>query len=586
MSIFGINLHLSKLNMPKTIWIIRVAYYALMLSIVALIYLTVDMYNMNYDILIESIVDNLKRPDLSNILRNTHFTAQRFELTRKFLLCFGLILSFLFFLLLFKREYLFGKSEQLMQQAKNSWFKIKVWIKSVTRETKFLLIVLLLFIIVRFIFFNLIYPITYDEAWNYNYFLHSKIYYSLVAYNNYPLHNLICWPIVKIFGSNLIVLRLTSLIFAISTTYLIVFLTYKLGSNRTLAICSGFIFASLPATIFYSLLSRGVVLEVFFSVSVISILTNKFQIRISRRALFCLGILNSLGTFSMLSHGYFIIFSFGALLVYSIAARSLTLFISSIEYLMYSIVFSLILLSPMIFSIGISRGLTASATGGNLLALHDLPFHCYSFFVSGHAFILYFLIVSNLYFIIRPDSHFRILPYINLSLLSATFIIPFITNVYPPERALAFLTVPACLSMTQLLLVLKRKMKIATTLLLTIGFHLTSIDSSYLNWSRSMDNEIKKLSFRLIQLKVHSFYNNQEKSLYYIPLFQYYYTIKNLPFELCSSVKSSSRYCNVIDYSDFDCVVSDTLPTRQFLFLDRIDGVNYYVNNTKVKFKR
>ena len=97
-----------------------------------------------------------------------------------------------------------------------------------------------------------------------------------------------------------------------------------------------------------------------------------------------------------------------------------------------------------------------------------------------------------------------------------------------------------------------------------------------------MDEKNKLLAQRLIKLNVHSFYNNQSKTLYYIPAFQYYYLAQNESFEFCSSVKSSSRYCNTSDFSQYDCIISEQKPDGPFVLIDSIDGVYYFLHEGKL----
>ncbi|KXK43870.1 MAG: hypothetical protein UZ11_BCD004000430 [Bacteroidetes bacterium OLB11] len=93
-----------------------------------------------------------------------------------------------------------------------------------------MLAICLFIILTRSFYFANSYYIQYDEAWNYNYFLAHNPVYTIFAYNNYPLHNLVSSFFLTFLPANTVVLRLPSILIGIFSCLFVFAIIQKYGT--------------------------------------------------------------------------------------------------------------------------------------------------------------------------------------------------------------------------------------------------------------------------------------------------------------------------------------------------------------------
>lgn len=518
-----------------------------------------------YDILLNSILNDMGRMDLKKIITEKYFPLHKYELIKKGSYILPVIcLGFPF--------YLFWKIKSVRRLVENSivvfqifFSNVKNTFSSTHKRVKIMFCLLLLFVFTRGIYYTLSYEIIYDEAWNYNYFLSKNPLYSLIAYNNYPLHNIITGIFVKIFGSSLWVLRLPSILMSLLLATTTFFIAKKIFCNDWIALLCSTLLGMLPVFTFYSFLSRGVLFEVFFASIVTYFLFNITRNKKpSHQKLLFIAFLNACGMMAMLSHIYFIFLTTFALFLFSFFQKKIrikTIFF----YNIYSIIFIALFFLPMILTTGFSLGINAAVAKGNsYLALHHLPFHCYSDLNGASVYSFYFLILVCVYAIFIYRKSVDVFLYIlALVIITSPLLINIFTGIFPPERAMAFQIIGVVIIIG---FIIKRYSFYIKNTYFNYAFYLIMVvflsiklqNHPYINWSKKLDIEVKSVAEILLKYNANSIYSESSQFKYFFPGIIYYYNLQGKKIDIYTSDMASVRYLKERD-NNTRFVVSDTI---------------------------
>ncbi len=537
-----------------------------------------------YDTLVQTILDGLHRQDLYTILMTQFFTPTKYEQV-KMLASIGSGFSFLMMLgLWYKRENGIHALTCFVQDIAKARQGFKKTFQFQTKTNRKLFYILLFFIFVRSIYYATTYFIQFDEAWNYNIFLHQHLFYSVVAYNNYPLHNLVTWFFVQAFPSSLLAMRMPSILIGICNCVLVFCIVKKLLANEISALFAMLIFACLPVSVFYMLYARGVLFEVFFALLVIYFIVQFLDKGFSLKSVFYLALLNALGTYSMLSHPYFILMSGIGIFCILLYQKKGSQIKYSVLYVLLSLVCSAFLLLPMYLGTGFSLGLEAAMSHSRFLSLHHaIPFHCYSDLITGSPYTFYVLIFANICFVWYGKKNAECIFYIailNLFLLGSVFIIPFITYTYAVERAYSFLVIVPVMSIGMLFHFLSLQWKYVIGLSIVIVLSILSHKHDYLNWSKQLDKEVRQLSELYIAHHITEVYNMHTNYYYFVPGIEYYLNVQHQSMSYTTSLQSSKRYeANGVSKP---CIVADsTFTDTNYFLLYRLKKMEVFVQKKR-----
>lgn len=530
-----------------------------------------------YEDLIEFIISSLHRPDLKTLITGRYFPPDKLIRLQVFvgILSF-LSIGFLFYYLK-RRHYILGiiKSINLLIINKLMGF-LRVFTGLSVAE-KCVLGCILSFVLIRSFYYASTFNIQYDEAWNYNYFLKRHVIFSLFAYNNYPLHNLMTWPLVKILSPHVIILRIPSILSGLAAGLVVFHLSHRLTKHKVVSMLFMLLFFCLPNTVFYMLYARGVMMEVFFAGLIIYLLYPFISTGLSssKRTLIATVFMNGLATLSMLSHVYFIALTTMAMLFIGLSERNREKIVFSIQYGIFALVFSSVLLLPMVLGTGIGSGISAGLSHLNFLALHDAPTQCYSDFISGHGYGIYALMMFNfLLIVLNPGKTTGRLALFNLCLLSGIWLIPGLTQTYPAERTLGFLSLT---TITTLCLVFKwilefqapdldsipehghkkRFLGSSILILLAMWMQIHSHHHRFIRWSERLDHEVLSLSSDMMEHHIDRVYNQCNRFAYFVPGIEYYFSLNDRNFNYTTSDSSSTRYVSQKQSKDeyvIDCI--------------------------------
>lgn len=501
-------------------------------------------YFISYDELIHAALNEIARPDLYDVVTQHYFTQDKFDLLKTASWFISvLFLAALVAYVRWRKSILnyFQKSTQgIFAHARA--FKQSLFRNS--REVNILLIVSLLAVLCRSIWYATTFYIQHDEAWNFNFFLQKNILFSLFAYNNYPLHNVVSWFVLQLLPISTFVLRLPSILTGLLCCMLVFVSVKKIFKSEWTAFGSMLIFACLPMSVFYMLYARGVIFEIFFALLICYLIYQYLQQKVTINKIVFLALLNALGVASMLSHVYFIAFSSAGILLYLIFQKEKQWHFI-VLYSVLSVLFSLIFLSPMIFGSGISPGLNAGTADANYLVLHYLPFHCYADYSTGLWFGFYILIALNLLMFWKKEAlQYRQLILINLVLLISPLIIRYTTGAWIPERALAFLIVVPVSTFAMVVTVfrIQRIVIISFSLVAAILLSIVVYQHPKLNWSKEKDRQVYQLASIMKAQNLKEIYNESNEFIYYIPGIQYYFLIDKKQILYGTSIAGSNRF--------------------------------------------
>jgi hypothetical protein len=378
--------------------IAKILFTSLIILLLGFILVLIMIRMTDYQALVNFVLKQLHRPELVSIIRQQYFTIEKFSLLQNIAAYIIPILVIGIILLLFKSKRIISSLSAFSKIVIDEKRNHAELLRNAPMSHSILLIGLSVFAVFRFAWMNHQYPIQYDEAWNYNYFLHGSFFNSLVAYNNYPLHNLITYPIVQLLGEDVWVLRLPSLLFAIATMYALYIVVQQLFSYKALSVLSSLIFITLPAVVYYSFYARGVMIHLFFAVWICFYTIRLIEEKFSLSKMMFVALLHSFALWSMLSHVYFMGVIFLFAIVVSIMQSSFRYLTQSMFILVLSALISTIIFLPMILGSGIRLGTHAALHAGNQTTLHYAPFENYSLFIVGNRFLLYGLLVSSFIF--------------------------------------------------------------------------------------------------------------------------------------------------------------------------------------------
>ena len=523
---------------------------------------TVYFFSHSYASFIQALLASIQRPDLETVIRTHYFSLEKFNRMR-WCLVISVVISTAILLALYryKKEYN-HLIDRIIRSLSNYLNSIQRILLSFSKTGRIALALLLFILLCRSIYMATTFYIQYDEAWNYNLFLDKQLFYSIGAYNNYPLHNIVSWCLVHLLGSSVVVLRLTSILSGLFCTFVVALFVQHFVKNEKLALLAAALFCCLPVSLFYMLYARGVLLEMAVALLVSFLILHYSNIGFTLKRVLFVSVLNAIGTYSMLSHPYFIVGSFAALLLYSLLYEQKNCLLV-LAYGFFSLLFSGSMLIPMMLGTGLSP-VIAVLSHHQAIQLNDIIRYVerVSFFITGFSTSFYFLFVFSiglLVYIFRKNNLLCLLSLFNCSWLLLPVFIPLLTNVYPPERALSFLVLVP-LNSAVLFFYYLDKMHLVRFMVYPLSlfslwvFSYNTYTHPFLNWSRELDKQVMDVAMVLKQNHITRVYNDSREFDYFIPGIEFYFKQHHRPIEFSSSSISSTRYASTID-ATIQCVV-------------------------------
>ncbi len=541
-----------------------------------------EIWQSSYTQFLHQILQAIDRPDLNKPIREQYFPEAKYHAVQIGCTIVLLLCALLYILMLYAHRRVTKSIHQLLGFGAEKKRELTSLWQSTTLRARILFLLILVAILIRSIFYVFYFPIQYDEAWNANLFLRKSWYYSLAAYNNYPLHNLCTWLFVQGFGDSVFVLRLPSVLAGLSVCMLIGLGIYAITRRENLALVGILLFACMPVSVFYMMYSRGVIFELGFAVLSVMMLQRFTQQGINHKKIFLLAFVQALGVFSMLSHIYFCMALSAALLIWVLSQRlSLRFFFS---FLMEMFVLCVLFLLPMLLGTGIRPGWQAAVSSQTISIVSWWTFvKETSSFVSASSWFLpmSFLLLPIVLFLTYKKQNIGLcISILMLSIMALLFVIPASTHVLPPPRTFGFMVLIPWFLCLLFFAWIETKSLWGFGISLAVwlsGLSYQSHTHPFLNWSYQLDKQVAIIADKMGKAKIHTVYNDCRSFDYFIPGISYYTHRLYEDIHFASSAPNSTRY-QMQDLSRFDCIVVDQMaaPPLGFFVLYRFDDIVVY----------
>ncbi len=542
--------------------VLRFIYFAsLMTVLVVLATMTAMLWLYSYLDFTYLIAKSAGKLEVLDLVRTRFFTMQKFLFARYLmsglLLAYAIVLPFL----IRKSELVtvhFSEFIKEVAQFGRQWFILIRGSSFIQRVFAGLLFVLLL---VKTIFY-LQYPVQYDEAWTYNYFVSNNLLVALSVYNNHPLFVVLANLCKHLPFSVSVNLRLPVVLFGfLSVAAMFAFLLRFFPYWVAMAGCYFFAFSG-PVT-FYMLYARGYILLTFFvivstySLFKLWVFPNEMVIKRSKwRMIFVLSCI--LGFYAMPTFVYhFTILSCFGLLA-AIFNKRMD-WIWEMGKSIGSIVLGVSLVyMPMLLGTGIGLGVQVATESNHWIWVWQ-HFSKYIsrtwYFLIGTAFHWeYVLIIMLCIFWSYRQSNNQRKQITIFSLFSLAMILFAYTlqRVFIPERIWTYLAVFLSILFAGIVSAIYSRMASNKFRLAIIGFitlctvctnaYLTH-QNDFINWSYQRDSNSKMIANLFMLHRVQRYYLNLD---YYKPMIEYYHKIEETSIQPVSGNQQS------IDFQPFE----------------------------------
>jgi len=559
-----------------------IVFFIPVLLLLRALFFCIELWQSSYTQFLHQILQAIDRPDLNNLIREQYFPEAKYHGLQVGCSIVLLLCALLYILMLYAHRRVTKSIHQLLCfGAEKKRQLISLW-QSTTLRARILFLLILVAILIRSLYYVFYFPIQYDEAWNANLFLRKSWYYSLSAYNNYPLHNLCTWLFVQGFGDSVFVLRLPSVLAGLSVCMLIGLGIYAITRRENLALVGILLFACMPVSVFYMMYSRGVMFELGFALLSFLMLHRFTQQGINHKKIFLLAFVQALGVLSMLSHIYFCMALSVALLIWVLSQRlSLRFFFS---FLIEMFLLCVLFLLPMLLGTGIRPGWQAAVSPHTISIVSWWTFiKETSSFVSASSWFLpisFLLLPIVLYVTYIKQKVGLCISILLLSMMALLFVIPASTHVLPPPRVFGCMVLIPWFVYLLFFAWIESKSLWGFGLSLAVcisGLSYQSHTHPFLNWSYQLDKQVAVVADKMGKAKIHTVYNDCRSFDYFIPGISYYAYRLHEDIHFASSAPNSTRY-QMQDISRFNCVVVDqtVAPPPGFFMLYRFDDIVVY----------
>ncbi len=493
-----------------------------------LIFITFWLINSSYDELSSSFLGAIGRIELKKQFEQA-FSLSKFSFLKVFLVIFTIFYSIIEFFLYKNTQFIIENIKKGSIILKNDIQYFVINTGKISRKQSYSLFLVLFLAIVKSIYFGATIPISYDEAWTYNYFssqfpLLAACYYP--AANNHVLFSIVSAFFEKLpFFSPVFLIRLPSIL-ACFAAFFVFFGTVKQWFGTRFGLFSLVFFTSIYGVVLYSWLARGYAFQLLFTCInlhfFLKIIANDTQNNTENhriKNLFYYGFSLFLGLYTVPSFLYYWL------------AMSVIYFILKIKeikngsklnqnrrqffgfMIANTLVFIAILIAftPIFISSDLKIAFQHSnfPIGNNVLGAFRYVFNdIFSYFTSKNIFIaifFVFLIISSLFLVIfkeKNDLNRKIIV-ISLFFVGLPFLFFILQQAYLPSRIFIF-----CLPFVAILLAYpfaKYKASVSGVLPLFLVLFLMQA----LDYDASYDGDSAKLGEKLVDLQAANIYTHE-----------------------------------------------------------------------------
>jgi len=544
----------------KFIWLLLIVLCATLL-IGVLWFLT-----FSYAGIIDFAITQLQRPDLRAQLISQYFTHEKFEQLKTLITFISIIPVSCIIILWVKRKAIWKTAAQIILAMKQKLRKLASTFVDIDSSTQYGLAIIIVLVTVRSFWYATHYYAQYDECWNYNYFLSNSPLNTLVAYNNYPLHNIFTFGLLQLLPDTTLIMRLPSIFFGIVNILLVFALSKQLFGKNQLALMASVIYAVLPMTVFYMLYARGVSIALTFCL----LLMHYFLVKkIARWDQYDIMIVISMGVLSMYSMTTMVVFFsllVGFALLSAMLHRNLPAMKKGVGIYLAILFFSALLYTPMLLGSGFDIATSSDYGFSNfqwpaffqqlsVIARNQIGFY------NG----LYIMLPLGLvgYFFSTKKS----LVLFSITLLAIPFLLATIFKLYLPARAISFMIFGYLFIIIIIIEIFIRRFGmpvswIIVTLVILMGSYV-SHTHTFMTWSAKPDKAAYEIAELFRQQDIQEIYDQSEHFSYFAPALGYYSRLSKLDFRYYTSNKNSLRFLSLEQYHGNTFAISKLNYNRQ-----------------------
>ena len=520
----------------------------------------------SYDNLLALIIHKLNRPDLYPLFRNNLFTKDRYEQLYKFhWILYPIIIVIIIITIRLKK-----RLDKLLSFIYLTFIKyiksLTSFFKSHNRNQRLVLLVFFVIYFLLSLYKILSRGITFDEAWNYNYFISKPPYFSFLLFNTYPLYHFIASVIDFIPFDPCITGRLISTItgaFFLLSMYVFTFKKY----NFNIAILVLVILLATPLLIIFSAIIKGVILCVAISLIHFYATIQYIKCKSNKSYLFIYLISSFLNILSMPTA---IIFSMAtgiyiALQYLMLNKKEWEALFKIILYSTITIIISLLFYLPIICSSGKNKILGVE-NAGDYFGLFQSFFFITSKLFWGNKYVNIVLLLSGIIALLFSKSKSD-----KVTLGGSVFIIIlsciFFLFKKTEDRSIAFLLVPYLIIiiylLNKVLMRINTKFRYAFTwsfyaVFILLVFPLYFYTYEFANPKGADKTLSKRISDVLMNNHVTTCYIQHADFWINCPEIEYYYSRKKQHWDMHNSQDWSTRYKVYSINDSYDCIITDT----------------------------
>lgn len=533
------------MKLANAIW------FSLLLFLLVIVAGVIWVMTSGYNELIDFAMQQLQRPDLRTMIEGRYFTLDKYNRLQRAGFSALPVLLALVGLLFIKRKNAVSIIDSVFTQGKKFLLSIKDGIKSSDKPIRITMLVLLVLVLLRSVYYALHYYPQYDECWNYNYFLSNNFFTTIFASNNYPLHNIVTLLFLKVLPDSTFIMRLPNILLGSINLILIFHLCKKVFNHDILSVTAVGIFAVLPTAVFYMLFARGVMLALLFALLILYYFILKPITIWSKTDQITLSILGALGCYSMISFPLFLIMLFIIYGLQGILKKDGTAIKKLVWTTVGIVIGAGLLYLPMFLGSGLS--LVANSTYGvasfnwneYLDATLKVSRDQIGFYYGAYTFIAFNVLLLFL-------SNRKKIMVLNILLLLLPYIIPLLLKTYLPARALGFQAIAYLFTLLLIFEYLFQKFNIAvilvTSIFTIIGFNYISTTHTFFDWSARPDKGVYEIAQLMQKEGITSYYDFDGRFAYFVPGILYHHKIQGKQIAYKTSNKNSARYLPIEEY--------------------------------------
>ena len=452
-----------------------------------------------------------------------------------------------------------------LNYCKAQWFEFLISVKSLSTKEQFIFWAITALFLIKSYYFVYYWPMQYDEAWTFNYFIHPSWIVPLTApHNNHVLYTLIAKGFYQslFFLKPIVAIRFPLPLFALGSGFIIYALIEKFFSRKMALICFA-LFLALGPVVFYSLYARAYIVQVFF---IMAWLYHYFiwQENQSKAALASAILSAILAFYAMPTTLYALLPLFILFLFYSIRRKQVKAYLA---HCILIAIGTIVLYFPMLIATKFSWLVNGTKRSQNLKDVFSFEANKLGSFVTGipvdqlgwiiTAACFALITIALVYGKHKSKIQQQLLLTCFVSWIAVIAYLVIQKQILPP-RLFSYLAIFSAISFSFLLYKLLRSTNknlfAEVALALFLVFSYLSHQHSFFNWSTTIDRQSKKIAELLIENDKSEVYN----FFYYAkPTLEYHSIVEKHDLNVIMPQQNSISYEKFNGNSQYQALVWD-----------------------------